>query len=282
AGRIIRKKSLKLGQRLRKSKIRALQNIHPHTLHLGAVGCNRIGTVHSFANYRLIRKISQQIAEHAPNAFVFMVTNQSDMMAEIAREYLPARQVLGVGGIIDSARFRYLLTNALRPHGDCPQENGHMIGYHTDDMIPLASSLTNDAVKEDVLASVVDATRRYGAEISALQKDATFPELSSSPSVSPGYAVYLAMAAFTGQIPSLEEAFNVALEDPALAQIWGVPTGAALSIPIRLRQGGYDVIAEHRLTSHERGHMGSAQAAMATTLAQLKYECEKGDGFDLW
>jgi len=217
--------------------------------------------VQSYLNREMVREISSQIATHAPNALTIMVTNQSDMMTMTAREVLPPHRVLGFGGIIDSSRLRLLLGR------EGLTDKGHMIGYHNNDMVPMLSSLP--AVDKDTLDKITNETRAYGGNVLALQKDTAFPTLDSGSSVLPGYGIYTAIAALTGQIPPIEESFNTVLTDPAVATNYGVPSNSALSIPIRLERGAYRLVSSHCLTPAEQAHMVGAQARLTEQYEML-------------
>jgi malate dehydrogenase len=230
--------------------------------------------VQSFVNYNVVADIGKQIARHAPGALVFVVTNQSDLMAEVAREYLPREHVLGVGGMIDSARFRMLLSDQLcdgviNSSFGYARERGHVIGYHNNDMIPLASSLTDRNIGKDKLDYALTETRKSGGYIAQLQRDPVMFSMATGASILPGYAAYMTLAAFTGQITPIEEAFNVVLEDASLAAKYGVAKGAALSVPVRLGKGRFQIASNYPVTAEERAHLAVAHAGMTEGYAKL-------------
>jgi malate dehydrogenase len=230
--------------------------------------------VQSFVNYDVVADISRQIAPHAPGALVFVVTNQSDLMAEVARQYLPRQQVLGVGGMIDSARFRMILSDQLcdgliNSSFGYARERGHIIGYHNNDMIALASSLTDKDIGKDQLDHAVNETRKSGGHIAQLQRDPVTFSMATGASILPGYAAYLALAACTGQIAPIEEAFNVVLDDASLAAKYGVSKGAALSVPVRLGKQRYQIASNYQVTPEERAHLAAARANMAAGYSKL-------------
>lgn len=226
----------------------------------------------SYANFDVVTAVCRQIAEHAPRATVVVVTNQSDMMSAAARRILPPNRVLGLGGIVDSARFRLLAARAFeRPLASTSR--AHMIGYHNADMMPLASSLSFRLDGTDFDA-IVDETRQFGATISRLQRDGRAPHVDTGASVLPGYAIYATIAAFTGASGPLEEAFNVVL-DGGSARLYGTSANHALSIPIRIFKGSYEVVSGYVVSEKEKHQLGQAQLALEEATAQLLAEIER-------
>lgn len=218
--------------------------------------------VQTYANYELIADFSKQIASVAPDALVLIVTNQTDMMAEVARQFLRAENVLGYGGILDSARFRMLLSKEENGEDKArfvrgyESEKGHVIGYHNNEMIALTSSLTTKA-SPNIIERAVEETRKQGGAIAMMQRDPRSASMATGASIAPGYGVYRAMTALTGQMP-IEEAFNVVLTDKDTAQKYGVPLGAPLSVPIYLKHGAYEVSSRFSVLPEEREHLSAA------------------------
>lgn len=224
----------------------------------------------SYANMTLVRQLSSAVGKHAPDAHVVVVTNQSDMMAQAAREILPPERVLGLGGIVDSARFRMILARNIPVQNESEillGKGNHIIGFHDDMMIYLKSSLSH-AASLSVLDSALKETRAYGATISRLQKDFNFPDLSTGSCILPGYAVSSTIQAFTGQLPAFEESFNICLP-PATAQQYGVEEGTALSVPVKIGLNQYKPSSQYIVLSSESQQLKEAQQTMAALYAEL-------------
>jgi malate dehydrogenase len=228
----------------------------------------------SYVNFDMVQDICRMVARNAPKAAVLMVTNQSDMMAAAAREILPPERVLGMGGMVDSARFRLLSARATgrSPRGHA--EGDHMIGYHNGDMIPLASSLSFP-VERHLLEEIVRETREYGGMVSALQRHPSMPDVDSGASVLPGYAVYATIAAWTGLIGPIEEVFNVVLPRAAAAR-YGTEANGALGVPVRVGAGSYEIITRYDLTVEEQRLLRRAQEKMNATYARLVDHVKRG------
>jgi len=235
--------------------------------------------VQTYANYGLIAYFSKQISLVAPDALVVIVTNQTDMMSEVARQFLRAENILGYGGILDSSRFRMLLSKEENGEDKsavvrCDEkEKGHIIGYHNNDMILLSSSL---ATKTNPISvqHALDETRKQGGVIAVMQRDPRSASMATGASIAPGYGVYRAMAALTGQLP-IEEAFNVVLTDECIAKKYGVPKGASLSIPVSLRRGTYEVISRFAVSAEEQTHLSAAHKRFILDVEKVAMDMKK-------
>lgn len=233
-------------------------------LFLGRDSSGRLAQSH--VNSELMRRIAEQVGLHCPQALVLVVTNQSDLMSCVVRGLLPRERVLGMGGMLDSARFRALAGEALEVSSDLFSQT-HVIGYHNDDMFVPCASLPR-AIHAALATQLVDQTRGYGSKVSRLQKNDALPQLNSGSSVLPGYAVFQTIAAYTGQAPPLEESFNVALDAPTAAA-YGALAELGLSVPIRISRERYELSPPIRVTQTERAHLHGAQQRLAQELHAL-------------
>ncbi len=132
-------------------------------------------------NAGVISGIAKEIKTHAPNAFVIVVTNPLDVMVQIMQRDsgLPANKVVGMAGVLDSARFRYFLSEAMSVSVE--DVSAFVMGGHGDTMVPLVRYSTvagiplPDCVKmgmisQEKLDQIVQRTRDGGAEIVGLLK----------------------------------------------------------------------------------------------------------------
>ena len=132
-------------------------------------------------NLKVMKAVGEGIKAHAPNAFVICITNPLDAMVWALREFsgLPHNKVVGMAGVLDSARFRYFLAEKL----GVSVEDIHAwtLGGHGDDMVPMVRHSTvgglplPELVKQgfmtqDELDGIVKRTRGGGGEIVALLK----------------------------------------------------------------------------------------------------------------
>ncbi len=231
--------------------------------------------VQSYVNYDIILHASQQIALYAPNALVMMVTNQADVMTELARQYLPKEKVLGFGGIVDSPRLRMHICQHVFGKDEnslvaaYAKEKAYMVGYHNNDMIALSGSVVTAGLSDEDLLAVEAKARRQGGAIAMMQRDPRSTSTATGPSIMPGYALYHAMAAYIGLREPIEEPFNMVLGEPELAGSYGVPVGSAVSVPIRLGKGRYEPVRRYTANQREKDHLNAALGRLRGDYANL-------------
>ena len=132
-------------------------------------------------NTKIVSTVAQQIGRLCPKAFVILVTNPLDAMVWVMREVsgLPHNKVVGMAGVLDSARFRQFLSQEFNV--SMKDISAFVLGGHGDTMVPLVRYTTvsgiplPDLVKkgwttQKKLDAIVDRTRNGGAEIVALLK----------------------------------------------------------------------------------------------------------------
>jgi malate dehydrogenase len=128
------------------------------------------------ANADIIRPAAEAVKKHAPNAVVIVVTNPLDVMAHLFWKVsgLPKQRVIGMAGILDSARFRAFIAMELGVSGADVQ--AMVLGGHGDSMVPLPRFTTiggitvTQLIPAPRLAEIVQRTRDGGAEIVKLLK----------------------------------------------------------------------------------------------------------------
>ncbi|MCP8940501.1 malate dehydrogenase [Alsobacter sp. SYSU M60028] len=132
-------------------------------------------------NLKVMEQVGQGLKQHAPNAFVICITNPLDAMVWALQKAsgLPKNKVVGMAGVLDSARFRYFLAEELGV--SVRDVHAMTLGGHGDDMVPLIRYSTvggvplPDLVKmgwltQEKLDAIVERTRKGGGEIVALLK----------------------------------------------------------------------------------------------------------------
>jgi len=139
-------------------------------------------------NAGIVKTVATSLIEHSPNVILIVVSNPMDTMTYLVHKStgLPKNKIIGMGGALDSARFKYRLAEAL----DAPISDidGMVIGGHSDTgMVPLASHATRNSIKvtefisQDRLQQVVEDTKVGGATLTKL--------LGTSAWYAPGAAV---------------------------------------------------------------------------------------------
>jgi malate dehydrogenase len=132
-------------------------------------------------NLKVMKSVGEGIAKNAPNAFVICITNPLDAMVWALQQFsgLPTHKVVGMAGVLDSARFRHFLSVEF----NCSMRDvtAFVLGGHGDTMVPLARYSTVGGIPlpdlvdmgwttQDKLDSIIQRTRDGGAEIVGLLK----------------------------------------------------------------------------------------------------------------
>ncbi len=139
-------------------------------------------------NAGIVKEVAANLIKHSPNVILIVVSNPMDTMAYLAHKVtgLPKHRIIGMGGALDSARFKYRLAEAL----NCPASDvdGMVIAAHSDTgMVPLIDKATRNGVKvsqflsEERMNKVVEDTKVGGATLTGL--------LGTSAWYAPGAAV---------------------------------------------------------------------------------------------
>ena len=194
-------------------------------------------------NASIVSSICVQIANTSPNAVLIVVTNPVDAMVQVAANatMFPRQKVMGMAGILDSARFRTFI--ALELGVSVEDTNALVLGGHGDFMVPLPRHASvggiplSDLLPEDRIVALVERTRRGGAEILALEK------VSSA---------YYAPAAAAGQmVESIVKDKKRVL--PCVAYLQGEYgiNDAFMGVPVLLGSSGVERVFELKLKASE-------------------------------
>src|SRR5690625_4022428 len=132
-------------------------------------------------NMKVMQAVGEGIKSHAPEAFVICITNPLDAMVSVLREAcgLPHNKVVGMAGVLDSARFRHFIAEEVRVSVE--DVSAFVLGGHGDTMVPMVRHSTVAGIplpdlvsmgwlSQDRLDAIVDRTRNGGAEIVGLLK----------------------------------------------------------------------------------------------------------------
>ena len=210
-------------------------------------------------NLKVMKAVGEGIAKYAPDALVICITNPLDAMVWALQKFsgLPKNKVLGMAGILDSARFRYFLAEEF----DVSVESvtAFVLGGHGDTMVPLERYSTiagvplPDMVKmgwttQDKIDAIVDRTRKGGGEIVALLKT--------------GSAYYAPAASAIQMAESYLKDKKVVV--PCAAHLdgqYGVKD-RYVGVPIVLGAGGAERILEVEFTGEEKKMFDHSVAAV--------------------
>src|SRR5713226_2327641 len=123
------------------------------------------------ANYEVVKSVTENVAKHSPNAILVLVTNPLDAMCTVAHQVskFPKHRVVGMAGVLDSARFRTFIARELNVSVE--NVTAVVLGGHGDTMVPVvrlsnvAGIPLTELIPEDRLNAIVDRTRNGGAEV---------------------------------------------------------------------------------------------------------------------
>ena len=125
-------------------------------------------------NLKIIKQVAEGIKKFSPNAFVICITNPLDVIVMAFQKYsgLPKNKVVGMAGILDSSRFKYFLSQELKV--PVKSVDSLVLGGHGDTMVPMPDQTKvngkplDQLIQKDKLDSIIDRTRKGGAEIGKL------------------------------------------------------------------------------------------------------------------
>lgn len=202
-------------------------------------------------NVEIVQSCADQAARFSPNAVLIVVTNPIDAMVYTAYKVsgFPRQRVIGMAGVLDSARYRTFLADAV---GVAPRDvNAMVMGIHGDNMLPLvrlanvAGVPINDLLDEETIAAIVKRTQHGGAEIVNHLK-------TGSAFYTPGLAaVEMAEAILTDSKRVL----------PCAAWLEGEfgIFGCFLGVPVVLGSAGVERIIEFPLTAEEQASLAESE-----------------------
>jgi malate dehydrogenase len=205
-------------------------------------------------NAKIMKAVSEQINQHAPDAKMLVVANPMDAMTYIALKELgwdPSR-VFGMGGIVDTNRYKYFLGLEFGVH--VSKVEAIVVGQHGEIMIPLASSVKIEGIPDLDPAKIqkaVDRTKDAGREVIAL-KGATF--------YAPAHAAAEQAKIFMNDEKELiPSSVLIEAED------------VCLGMPIILGRNGVEEVRDLVMTDEEKAMFKEAAVALRENLAAVGY-----------
>jgi malate dehydrogenase len=214
-------------------------------------------------NAGIVKDVTEQVMQRSPEAILIIVSNPLDAMCHVAYEAsgLPKERIIGMAGVLDSARFRAFIAMEL----DVSVENTHafVLGGHGDTMVPLARYSTvagipiTELLSKERIDALVERTRNGGAEIVGLLKT--------------GSAFYAPSAAAVEMAESILKDKKKILPCAALLQgEYGI-NDLFIGVPVKLGASGAEEIIEIQLTDEEQ----AALQKSADSVQELKEVLKK-------
>jgi malate dehydrogenase len=205
-------------------------------------------------NGGIVGSVTEEIVKHSPNCIIIVVSNPLDAMSQVAfkKSGFPKHRVIGMAGVLDSARMRTFLAEAL----DVSVENvtAFVLGGHGDTMVPLPRYSTcagipvTELLPKDVLDQIVTRTANGGAEIVSLLKT--------------GSAYYAPSAATVEMVEAILKDKKKILPCAAyLEGEYGI-NGLFVGVPVKLGANGIEEIIQINLTTDERAALQKSAGAV--------------------
>ncbi|WP_299135571.1 malate dehydrogenase [uncultured Tenacibaculum sp.] len=214
-------------------------------------------------NAGIVKTVAASLVEQSPNTIIIVVSNPMDTMTYLVHKAtgLPKNRIIGMGGALDSARFKYRLAEALgAPISDV---DGMVIGGHSDKgMVPLTRLATRNSVPvsefltEERLEQVKQDTKVGGATLTGL--------LGTSAWYAPGAAV-------SGMVQAI--ACDTKKIFPCSALLDGEYglSGLCIGVPVVLGKGGIESIVEIKLDNAEKEHLTASAEAVKKNNEALSF-----------
>ncbi|MBI5506292.1 MAG: malate dehydrogenase [Deltaproteobacteria bacterium] len=195
-------------------------------------------------NSKIMKSVAAGIKQYAPNSFVIVVANPLDAMVTLCKREtgLPKNRVVGMAGVLDSARYRAFLAAEAKVSVQSVQ--AVVFGGHGDDMVPVRSACSiggapvTDFISEARLAEIEARTRKAGGEIVALLKTGSAFYSPATASIQMAEAYLLDKKEILPCAAYLEGEYGY--------------SGFYLGVPVQIGAGGVEKILELKLTADEK------------------------------
>lgn len=214
------------------------------------------------ANYEVVKACTEQAAKHSPNAILILVTNPLDAMCWTAMRVsgFPRERVIGMAGVLDTARYRTFLAEALQVSAQNVQ--AMVLGGHGDTMVPLVRLTSvsgiplTELLPQDQIDAIVTRTRNGGAEIVKHLKT--------------GSAYYAPSAAAVEMAESILKDQKKVLPSAVYLQgEYGIKD-LFVGVPVKLGAKGVEKIYEIQLNDSEKAELDRSAGAVKELIDVLK------------
>ncbi len=212
-------------------------------------------------NAGIVKTVTENLLQHSPNIIIIVVSNPMDTMTYLAHKTtsIPRNRIIGMGGALDSARFKYRIAEAL----DCPSSdvNGMVIGGHSDvGMVPLIGKAVRNSVPVSEFLSaermdqIVQDTKVGGATLTGL--------LGTSAWYAPGAAVSELVRAIAQDSQKMFPCSALLQGEYGLNDL-------SIGVPCVLGKNGIEKIVEIELTDGEKAKLAESAEGVKKTNALL-------------
>ena len=213
-------------------------------------------------NAKIVSSVTESVVKHSPNCILIIVSNPLDAMCQVALKVskFPKHRVIGMAGVLDSARMRWFIAEAL----DVSMESVHamVLGGHGDTMVPMPRFSTvngipiTELLPKEKIEAINQRTRDGGAEIVKLLKT--------------GSAYYAPSASSAEMVEAILKDKRKILPCAALLEgEYGVD-GVFVGVPCKLGARGIESIIQLNLTVEERAALLKSAGAVKELVGALK------------
>ena len=218
-------------------------------------------------NAKIVKSVVSELVSRSPDIILILVTNPLDAMVHVARRVsgLPKTRVIGMGGILDSARMRSFIAAELNVPG--PDVEAMVLGGHGDTMVPLPRYTTvkgkpiTSLMSQDKLDAIIQRTRDGGAEIVGLLKT--------------GSAFYAPSASAVDMVEAIHKDQKRVLPCSVLCEGEYGLKDVIVGVPVRIGRVGMEQIVEYELAAEE-------QAALEASANAVRELCAAVDRLMAW
>ncbi len=213
-------------------------------------------------NMGIMRSVTKEVASAAPHSILIIVSNPLDAMCHVAYETsgFSKNRVLGMAGVLDSARFRTFISMEL----NVSVENTHafVLGGHGDTMVPLARYSTvagipiTELMSRERIEDLIKRTRNGGAEIVSLLKTGSAYYAPASAAVEMAAAILQDKKKILPCAAYLEGEYGI--------------RDLFIGVPVKLGKGGIEEVIEIQLTEDEQQELNRSAEAVRTLVKDMK------------
>jgi malate dehydrogenase len=214
-------------------------------------------------NAGIVKSVAENVAKTSPNAIIIVVSNPLDVMCYVAMKAsgFPRERVIGMAGVLDTARYRSFLAEALDV--SVRDIQAMVLGGHGDTMVPLISYTTVSGIPitqfldKAKLDAIVDRARNGGAEIVKYLKTGSAYYAPSSGAVQIVEAIVLDQKRILPCSAWLDGEYGM--------------KGLFLGVPVKLGRRGMEKIIEVTLTADEKAALAKSAEAVREPMAVIKF-----------
>ena len=211
-------------------------------------------------NAGIVGPVTKEVAKHAPDAVLLMMTNPMDVLTYVALKEsgFPKQRVVGQGGLLDNSRFKYVLAKKLGVSRN--SISSLVLGEHGESMVPVASHTFVSGVpltsllSEAEVQQAIEDTRKVAADVISKKGATVF---------APGRVVARMAKAI------VDDTKEVVPASAYLEGEYGI-SGICIGVPLKLGRGGIEEIYELKLSDRERDMFNKGADTLREAIATLK------------